>query len=222
MTGWRVDFMPLTVFLPVHSGMLLYMLGGKFRTIGSCSKELSLRSHYFARLANLPPIDTSILAQESERNEINAFLTHDQILVTETAAQKLTLEELDFFIAHEIAHLQRLATLRKPSILLWILGGGGVVLMSLLKLDAPIIVRIGSGFLVLVATICPAQVRERFPTPRKELWCDCRAVELTQNPAAAISALEKMHENLRPIQATLGGYPSKEERIRAIRAMNLG
>jgi Zn-dependent protease with chaperone function len=146
----------------------------------------------------------------------NAYSMGDAIAVTDSLGQHLTRDQLEFTIAHEVAHCQRKhgrTTVRSG---LLIFGVSAAVLFAIGPQAGPM--RIPLQILGLLTPVAAAEWISR----RNEYEADRVAVEFTKEPESAIRALGNlscaadapMRPN--PIADVFEGHPCLLYRVRAI------
>lgn len=145
--------------------------------------------------------------------EYSAWLQGRTVLISKAFVDTGTPEELEFVIAHEVAHSLR----RRPesiNVVAGVLIGVMVIYQALARNEIFSLWLWILGAAAVIALIWKfRRLAQSSPPYETELWCDRKAVELTGNTEAARSALEKIPHPGDPGSSSWGNYPELEQRL---------
>jgi Zn-dependent protease with chaperone function len=184
------------------------------------NEELSHRAHGLAERLQVGPLDVFVGAISSKNDVIAAFNIGSQILVSEAAVQQLDRAEMEFILAHEVAHLKhvRFCRGRSPSpVAVFLVGVTAGIVLAVFRASAldghPLVVVFVLG-LVLIAVIKAIQATGR--SRELELRADGEALQATRDLAAALAVIAKLQGPSDKMEK-LESHPTNANRIDNLR-----
>ncbi|RYG37594.1 hypothetical protein EON81_06265 [bacterium] len=215
----------LLVFIPFIAQILMKMPRYKVEatTLESLEAYLRVRVHALAAKVGMEPVASRVIT-ETSGGKYSATMSRSGVGVSVHALEQLQPEEIDWLIAHELAH-QKLGHLRKLQILSYLPMGIILIPAAALLMNGSFIgnplVLLGPFLAVMVITV-PWGFTIRRMRRAHEFEADRLAVETTGDREAGISALRKttLNDASPGIHDTdVSTHPDVTARIGAMRAL---
>ena len=219
---------PLTIFLPMVVALnpaINPTLDYHNPKLKEPSEELTKLAESYLSQLGIPAVPVNILHGRYAQKVVNGLARHKEILITERAFQELTDEEIKFVVAHEVAHLKwkdNVSRVNRP--IHPFVRNSIVSLVVLTMAGFMVALRLETGWVpkgAAVAGFCLTLLGAHAVTPRNsappkqiELWCDATAVELTNDPTAAIFALKKLDHPKTKVDKALANHPDLVTRLK--------
>ncbi len=206
----NINYLYFFLILGIVQNVIAYWFSGYFAIKGSGAIKVDITTEEGARLqrtvdrlsqmADLPSPEVYIIPDDN----MNAFATgrnkyHAKVAATRGLLQKLSQDELDGVIAHELGHV----------------GNKDILIQSVVAIMAGIITHMiyifasrdsegrsnGAGILVMLFAPFAGLLIQMAVSRSREFQADATAARITNNPNGLISALEKIHaHNVVPME----------------------
>lgn len=187
---------------------------------------LTERFAHWAALTLVKPPKVCLLSGRFGRSNITAMVHLRKVYVTTAMWHAMSETEIDFALAHEIAHLERtdqqLNRLRSP----WAMSLSVLFVTAFLfavawsKVAGPFALHVGPMIVLMGVMVVIVKIVKPVNEPgiKLEIACDRRALELTRDLPSAVSSLEKIGHPESRQDVLLSGYPTRDQRISALRS----
>ncbi len=227
--GLKVSNPPLSLVVPlslIFNPFIFPIMEMYDPELTPIDEDLTEKVKNLAARMGISPVPVRRLVGRTGTSQINAWVKHDTIFVTEKAISRLRDVEIDFLLGHELGHLRRIRhrkrVLKHPILILCFVAILPVLTVARVDFlwQTRVLALVALFSALVVFTVWLAH---RAPLSGKaiELECDLIGAELCGDFEAAYAALDKLTAEENPVDSKLSSYPTRDERLGQIRDLQV-